>query len=306
MRLNFNFLLNYAGDFYNGRFKKLNLKERRLSVLLLSAFLVSLYFTLFLKPNFKQIAALKEEDAQAAKRIQLLTAQFTQPAKTKNELVLFKEEINAIKLRTKEVENKLLGIEQVPQILNELIKCAQGLKIEFQSVKQNIEPGPGKEIFSHLNIDLKFESRYEEMLGYLCRIEKVSPFMKVEEVYLSQSKADPRNLVTSAIRLSALLSNAQKQQGELSAAAANLEVRPALKTAKSPFIPAIKIGQVKAKALKLSGITCRSLQQDSTAIINDTVVRKGDEIQGYKVQSISQNEVVLSDGEEEYKLNMER
>ena len=64
--------------------------------------------------------------------------------------------------------------------------------------------------------------------------------------------------------------------------------------------------KVKTGKFKLVGITYRGEGGISSAIINDTIVKAGDEIEGHKVEKILLDSVVINDGTESSELRVER
>lgn len=286
------------------RFNNLTAKNKRLAVYLGIFILFWFYFSIFLKPNINKISDLKKQNRQARKQLDSLVAQFPDPQKAEEQLKDFNKEIIEIKTRTKEIESKLLGVQSAPQLLKELIKDAQGKKIDFQSVKQVIEPD--KSGFSKLSIELEFDSTYKDMLIYLATIEGISSLVKVEGIELAQAKSDPANLVSVSLKLSALLSSVSQEQTGLSLS--EKQEPRAIELKRSPLMPSIKMSKAgkKLKGIKLTGITYRKTAGGSSAIINDTVVKVGDEIEGYKVADISPESVIITDGMDNENLAIER
>jgi len=298
----YTYINQWAGKI-KGRYNNLTPKNKRLAVYLGVAILFWLYFSIFLKPNTDKLSELKKQNRQAKKQLDSLIAQFPEPQKAREELKNFNKELIDIKTRTKEIESKLLSVSSAPALLKELIKDAQGKKIDFQTVKQKIEPD--KSGFSKLSIQLEFDAAYRDMLMYLATIEGLTDFIRIEGIELVQAKSDPMNLVSVSLNLSTLLSPEAPQQAGLSLPAAR---QPrAIELKRSPLTPSIKMGKSKKiKGITLTGITYRKSVSDSSAIINDTVVKAGQEVEGYKVVTISPDSVVITNGMESVDLTVER
>ena len=291
-------------QWYNGRVKNLNNKERRLLVYLAVFMLVFLYFSLFLKPNLDKAAKLKKQNLQAKGRLESLIAQFPDPEEARMQLRENYANLEEIKSQAKEVEAKLLGISSVPKLVKQLISSAQGKKIDFLSVKQQIQEE--KNGYSRLDVELEFDSRYEDMLVYLAGIERISPFVKIEGIEVAQSQADPANLVTTSLKMAAIISPDSGLQGQLSEGVSAAGGRK-IDLKRSPLTPAIALGKAKKKKeLKLSGITFKKGGAGSSAIINDSVVKEGDEVAGWKVEKIMADSVTIGDGTESENLTIER
>lgn len=281
------------------------MKDKRLFRYLAAAVLFWLYFSVFLRPNINKISDLKRQGLQARKQLDALTAQFPEPSKAREELKNFNKGLLELGSRTKEIESQMLGASSAPALLRELIKNAQGKKIDFQTVKQNIEPD--KSGFSRLSIELEFDSTYRDTLVYLASIERISPFVKVEGIELAQAKSDPANLASVSVKLSALLSPAGQEAAGLSSEAGQPAARPIALLKRSPLTPAIKTAKAKKiKKLELTGITYRKAPGASSAIINGAVVKAGDQIEGYKIEGISPESVTITDGTQSDNLSVER
>ncbi|MFH0935368.1 MAG: type 4a pilus biogenesis protein PilO [Candidatus Omnitrophota bacterium] len=292
-------------QWYNGRVKDLNSKQRRLLVYLAAFLLCLFYFGLFFKPNLDKAAKLKKENRQAKERLESLIAQFPDPEEARKQLRENYANIEEIKSRAKEVEAKLLGISSIPKLVKELISSAQGKKIDFLSVKQQIQEE--KNGYSRLDVELEFDSRYEDMLVYLAGIERISPFVKIEGIEVAQSQADPANLVTTSLKMAAIISPDSRLQGELSEGASAAGDARKIDLKRSPLTPSITIGKAKKKKeLKLSGITFKKGGAGSSVIINDSVVKEGDEVAGWKVEKIMADSVTIGDGTESENLTVER
>lgn len=296
---------DFLKQLYSGRFKKLSARDRRLLIYFGIAVLFSFYFGVFFKPNLDKTSNLKKQNQEAKKRLESLIAQFPDSEETKKQLREYYDNLEGIKSRTKEIEGQLLGISGVPKLVKELIMNAQGKKIDFQLVKQKIEEA--KDGYSRLDVELEFDSKYEDMLGYLATIERLSPFVKIDGIDVMQSKSDPANLVTTSLNLAAIISPvSQAAPGELSAGGSQAEAKK-IELKRSPLTPSIKIGKAKKeKGIKLNGITFRKNGNGSSAIIDNTVVKEGDEVEGFRVEKILPDSVTISDGSESDTLTVER
>ncbi|MBU1121500.1 MAG: type 4a pilus biogenesis protein PilO [Candidatus Omnitrophota bacterium] len=287
-------------------YNKLQLKERRLFVVGVIIFFCFFYFNFFLKPLLRKISAHKMERERVDDSAKLLISQFPDLDKSNQELKDIRANIAAMEFKIGDIKAKLLNVSDVPRLLSRLIECARGLKIDFQSVKQEVVTD--KEGFAKLFIDLEFESNYETAVNYIKNIEEMSSFVKIEEVDIAQSKVDPRNLVGAALKLSALLSSAPKSGAEPALTFEKKEEGIGkVSINRSPLAPKFSTGKVKKKALELNGITYRGKQSGSSAIINNSVVKTGDMIEeDYKVEAILSDSVIINDGIETQVLNIER
>jgi Tfp pilus assembly protein PilO len=289
-------------EVFRNWFNKLKPKDRFLFIVFMLFLLVASYFQMFIRPAFNRIASLQKQQQESKKRERSLVSQFPDMDKAQKELEGIKKNVEAMKLKAADIEEKLVGVTQVPKLLAELVKCADGLTIDFQSVKQKIEAS--KDGINRLNVELKFESSYENAANYIKRTEGISPYVKVAEIDLAQSKNDPRNLINVSLQLSAILAYEEEGRVELFQPSAQGQTGK-LSIGHSPLMPTFNVGQVKRKKLELTGITYRP-EAGSTAIVNDTVVKIGDVIEGRKVLSILADAVVLDNGIDKETLKVER
>jgi len=287
---------------YKNWFNKLKPNQQRLVIWAAALFSILLFFKIFLNPAFTQISQLRKQEEKNRSRIASLSEQFPDIDKTRSEIKEVEADIANNKRQAFNIESQLFGSPRIPQLLTQLVKCADNLSIDFQSVKQKIETS--KEDFNRLYIDLEFDSSYEDAVNYIRKVEEISPFIRVEEAQIVQSKTDPRNLINSSLRLSALLA-ADSPEAEPFLSEGE-DTGKKLSISRSPLMPKFSLGTSKKKPLKLTGITFRKEQQASTAIINNTVVRVGDEVEGVEVKEINFDSVVINDGAEDKVLNIER
>lgn len=282
---------------------RLSPKERRLFLVLAAVVAGSFYATAFLRPALKEISRLKIQQQEGKERLKMFASQYADTAAGRQEVQALKRATQKMKEQLAGIESRLISQQQVPQLLSELIKRAQESSVDLESVKQDIKED--KEGLGRLYIDLKFDSNYEGALNYIKKIEVLSPFTKIEEMELAQSKADPQRLVSAFIKLNTILGYESKNQGPLSAEA-EAAARKIPATKRSPFAAGFAVRERQKKALKITGITYRKREADSSAIINNNVVRQGEEVEGIKIERILPEAVVVNDGTESYKIQVER
>lgn len=286
---------------YNSWFEKLKPKEQRLVFALIVVLTFVIFLNICLKPIYTELTKFNKEKNDIQSRVKLLSSQFVDTGKIKSELEDIRKNISVKKIHADKIESELLNVSQIPYLLTQLVKCVQGLAIDIESVKQEIQTD--KEGFNRLYIDSKFTAKYEEGVNYIKRIEGISPFVKIEELDIVQSKSDPRNLISVSLKLSALLAVNSVSKAELSKCE---DTGIALNVGRNPLTPKFSLALTKKQPLKLTGITYCSNDQASTAIINDTVVRRDDIIEGFKVEEILYDSVGVNDGIETKALKIER
>lgn len=292
-------LLNIYNDWYG----KLRSRERRLFFIFALVLAVSFYCAVFLKPALDDIKKLKNQLQGNKNQLAMLKTQLPSVAKAKQEIETKRQNLKDAKLKIADIESKLISSFQEQQLLNEVMKNAQKIGLDLESVKEDIKEEGGE--FARVYIELKLASNYKKALTYIRSCESISPFIRIEEISVSPSKNEPVSTVEVALRLSALLSYASNNKGPLSSSVkdagadiANLE--------RSPFTPGVVTEKSKRKNLKVSGITYRNNAAGSTAIINGKIVRVGDSIEGVKIDSILSRSVVIDNGLEKETLEFER
>jgi len=280
-----------AVDYIN-RFKQLKPKEKRMLAVLAVVVMGVMYYNLLLKPNFAKIAGLNTQIDDARARAKAFNGSKAQGGALAKELEDINARIKAVKAQIADTEAKLLGASDVPRLLSQLINCAQGLGINFASVTQKEQPD--KSGFSRQLVDVKFDATYAQMLNYLCKIESISDVVKVDEANIMRPKEGSGDVISADITLSALLSNSAQARGQVNACGATVAGRE-LAVSRDPFAPLVKPQEKPAKKpnFKLIGITFNDAGGDSTVIINDTVLKKGEKVEGWIVKAISVDSVVL-------------
>ncbi len=261
------------------------------------------YYNYFLKKSWQEMGKLKKQEMDSQKQWQDILEQYPDVKNAQQGLDEQKEKLGAIEQKNKDIEAQLLKESYLPEFLTELIKCGQGLEIDFQSVKQDVEAD--KTGFAKLLIDMKLESSYVDILNYVQRVEQISPFVKVEDLLISQAKENPDKRSLAALRLSALLSMDKGPGGGLTTVC-SAQMVTKLAIQRNPMSPIYHKTAAKKRSLSLAGITYRGAGGSSSAIINDTVVNEGDEVDGQTVVKILSDKVMLDDGAETYSITVER
>lgn len=302
--------------------KRAVLRQRALFILMLISAGLAFYFNVFLRPALTKISSLKKQKDELLKQERQMGAQSPDLDKAQGELEYLRRGLDELKLKADNIEKRLLPPDRVPLLVTEMIKRAQGLSLDFQSIKQKQEDL--KMGFSGVRIELKYESSYEDAINYIKRAEEIFPFIKVEEIKLGQAKAESMNFISVSLNLSAILAQSEGRGAELFTPLETIDKSASNKMSLTGFTPAavvpgekLKSGRniflsrlrnvkVKTGKFKLAGITYRGEGGISSAIINDTIVKAGDEIEGHKVEKILLDSVVINDGTESSELRVER
>ncbi len=292
--------INPLVEIVRARLSRIKPKDRKLIVILVVCIFGSFYFSVSVRPMLNNIISFAKQQKELNAKTKLLVSQYPDLDKIKQEIENTRKDVGNTKKRALDTEAKLVSLKQVPQLLDSLMKAAGGLSVEFESVKQTIDTD--NDGLERLYIDIRFDSTYESAANYIKNIEEVSPFVKIQSMELMQSKKDPRNLINVFLRVSALLAFKPDALGELTA----VEPGAKLSIVRSPLKSQFSADMAKKEVLKLTGITYRGQKAMAAAIINDTVVKIGDKVDGQKVEDISADSVVLDDGVEKTVLKVER
>lgn len=290
-------------DIFNNWYNKLKSGERRLFFVFAAVLAVSFYLSAFLRPTLAEVSRLKKQQQENQNRLGMLKSQLSSDPKLQQDIGIIKQNLKNFKLNISDAESKLINVSQEQQLLTEFIKHAQGLAIDLESVKQDIKEE--KDGFARLYIYLKFASNYKKLVSYIRKIEAISSFVKIEEMELVQSKNEPLTSVEASIVLSAILSYELGNQGQLSLSPKDSDAE-VVNLQRSPFTPRFTTEKTKRKNLKVTGITYRDNGAGSTAIINGTILKAGEQIEGVKIERILPNSIIIDNGVEKETLKLER
>lgn len=276
-------------------YKKLGKRERILAVVLLMIISAGIYYQALYKPLTKNIRTYKFQIQKLTTRLNEIETRFPQVDTQKERLDLLKDECNRLLGDIIEIENKLPGEREASQLIAEVGRLAKDFKLN--SVQQKIDMG---EEYSRIFIELKFSAPYGQVVNYIKKLETISPYLKIDEMELSEPKRmAKRRGMQARIVLSSLLGKmplpVRLKAEEEGPTAAVRDI----------FISRVKpVSEIRKTELKLEGITYDP--QTATAIINNDVVKIGSRIGEFKVKKILPDTVILTDGYEEYFLSIAR
>ena len=284
------------------KYQKLKTREKILAILLIAVVGGTLYYRLLYKPLAKNATTYKFQIQKLTTRMDELTSQFPSVDKQKENLRLLTSENEGILNKIDEIEKKLPNKKDASRLTAELTRLTEGL--ELISAQQKIDEG---EVYSRIFVELTFNAPYKEIVNYINRIEAISPFLKIEEMEISEPKGKfigPG--VRTRLLLSCLLGEAPVSEWLRGEEIDKMKEMKALTEMRDIFVSKFRpiVAMERKTDLKLEGITYNP--RGSTAIIDDNVVRTGSEISGYKVKEILPDMVILTDGKEDYELKVER
>lgn len=194
-------------------------------------------------------------------------------------------------------EEKIPSAGSITQLLGEITRRSEGLGMDFESIRQSIDRE--KEGYLKLKLDMKFSGPYSSVVNYLNRLSNLSDYLAVSNVEISQTKEGAPHAKTN-MELSMLL----LEKG-IDLTIKEKEAPPAPLVLKlDPFVSKKPENKDRSKDFKLSGIT--GAGKDSTAIINDEVVRTGAKLGEWQVMQIVSDAVTLSNGIETVTVTLNR
>jgi Tfp pilus assembly protein PilO len=282
-------------------YKKLKTREKILTILFMVIIVGSLYYRFLYKPLASNASTHKFQIQKLMTRMDKLNAELPRIDEQKENLRLLTAENEETLNKIGEIEKKLPGKKDASRLIGELTRLAK--EFELVSIQQKVDEG---EKYSRVFVELTFSVPYKEVVNYIDRIEGISPFLKIEEMEISEPKGKLKGPgVSVRILLSCLLGEAPVSEWFRSEKLGEIEKREPPSVTRDIFVPKSRPVQMARETdLKLEGITYSP--QNPTAIINDNVLRVGSEIDGYKVKKILPDTVILTDSIEELSLTLER
>lgn len=277
-------------------FDRLGKREKILVVLLCVILFGSIGYRMFLQPYLLEQRKFKNDLQKTQDQIQVIKSKFPDIETERKEIEKLRQEYESALKEISNYEVKIPSVGAVSQLLGEMTCRSDGLSVDFESIRQNMDKE--KEGYLKLQLDMKFTSPYSSIVNYLRRLENISDYLTVHEIEISQTKEGAPQAKT-ALELSMLL----VEKGIDLTMKKDEEVPLPLAVQRDPFISK-KMAKKKEKELKLSGITWAG--KDSTAIINDEVARIGTQIGEWKIIQILPDAVILSDGTETVSVTLGR
>ncbi len=293
-------------NFIVTQFNKLEKQQKILLLLFIGALIFGLYFNIFYKPNAARLSRLKAELTSLDNQITKLKEQVPDIDKLRRSLNEAKGRHESLSREVNSLESQLPTQPRIPQLLGELVTQAQGLNVDFISIK----PKQARQNeYAYLDIELQISSDYPNLTNYLNRLENLSWFLNVNQISIEQMKKESAFEANTTLLVSTLLGEPlgkEPQEGKLKVGAPLITGREILKIERNPFTSRLKPTKEaeKEKECVLTGISLRG--KKSTAIINNEIYRVGDVFGNKTLKQILPNMVVLSDGKQDIILLMER
>lgn len=279
-------------------FTKIGKREKVLAGILLAVLFGSLAYRIFGAAFFSEQKSFEGSLQKTLDEIASKKAKFPDIKSQEAENKKLREDYDSVLKQIEDLEAKIPAAGSVSQLLGEITRRAEGLNVDFESIRQDINRE--KEGYLKLKLDMKFSAPYSSVVNYLNRLQNLSEYLTVQDIEIAQTKEGASQSRTN-LELSMLLleKGIDLTVKEKEGAFAPLTVKM------DPFISkGAQKKTDKAKDLKLAGITWSG--KNSTAIINDEVVKVGGQVGDWEVIQILPGAVTLSDGAETVSLTLNR
>ncbi len=269
--------------------------------LLFLAFCFSLLINFVYRPQQRLLADYRQEIVSLKNRQLDLKARIPD---VESQRKLLERERNALNVLTDELKNleaELPQQDSLPTLLGELIRQTRGDLVEFRSIKP-MEVGE-KEAYDRMNIEMQLTADFSGLLNYSRRLETIFPFMTINEVAMQESSQERFSRLDIKLVVSTLL-NDKTTGGGIRELKKDLAFEAVI-FENNPFVSSVfqKTSLAEDQDYQISGIIYQG--QTPTVIINDEVFTVGDYLDGYQVEKIMRNSVILSDGFSAFELKME-
>ncbi|MFH1797728.1 MAG: type 4a pilus biogenesis protein PilO [Candidatus Omnitrophota bacterium] len=278
------------------KYKSLS-KRERIAVTAFAAILgVILYYGAVYKPLTGNLLIYKTQTERLTKQFEQIKAQHPEIQAGRERI---EEEQNRGAELFEEIEameKKLPSKNATARLIAELTRLAKDIKID--SIRQKIDKG---EEYSRIFVEIRFDAPFSEIVDYIRQVETISPFLKVEELEISEPqkrKKESDSLIKLVV--SSLLGDVPFSE-QLKAK----ETKDGFYELRDIFVSKVRPESTKAKIdIKLEGITYNA--GIPTAIVGGEVVKEGSVIGEYTLKKIEQDKIILTDGVEEYLIAVER
>ncbi len=277
-------------------FKGLGKREKIFVIALSSILIISIYYNLFYKPLSRNTKNFVFQSERLKTRLEELKGRYPELYEKEARVKELNAGCEKLLKEIVDLENKLPSKSSTSALIGEFTRLAKDVKIE--SIRQKIDEG---EEYSRIFIELRFDAPYKRTVHYLRGVETISPFLVVEELEIAEPSRRKKKKATFArIVVSSLLGDVpfSEQLKAKEIDETSLEFRDIFVSKARPAVLDKKLD------VKLEGITYNAVSP--TAILDGEVVREDSAVKGFTVKKILPETVVLTDGIQDYVLNVER
>lgn len=263
-------------------------------------------------PTSKKLERIEKRLEQTSKKINDLQHEFPDVIREQKKLEDKDKALESIRERLREEEARLPTRSELDKVLAQLTTSSGGSSISIVSVKpaeeqkkktsskKTAEDAP---FYPMETFEIQLLSRFWDLIGYLSRLEQVSPYFSFPVLLVDALKTKSA-YPSVKLQVTTLLSDGVpgKDRGEIfkkDIAAATRGTED-----KDPFGIAIRQAQkdLAEPKFKLSGIIWRG--GEKVAIVNNEALREGDSLGNAKIVSIGDNKVVLEENGFQHELGL--
>ncbi len=290
------------------RWQGMSDRERKMSLAAVVLVIGILGYARMIQFQNGRIGKVKSEWEARSQQVKNIRAALPDLTKERDELDRQAVEVDRLEKETQAIEESMTGPEEIGRLLGELAAQAEGLRVTFEAIKQSLKENAEQ---ATVAIDVAFAAPYEDLINYLRRVEQVSPFLKVARLEIAEPKEGTKAAgeLVRVILETPLRDSSRAGRPRFSPRLSAFQKAPSpekITLPRSPFLvrkTAQTDAPTKRTDFKVTGITLAG--KASTAIVNDQVVRVGDEVSSLTVKQILSDRVVLTDGAESYAASLE-
>jgi Tfp pilus assembly protein PilO len=279
-------------DFFN-----MKVKQQALIVSLIAVVAIIAYAKIVHEPFSRQVGSYRSKIKKYESQLLDLQTKFPPVEQQRKKIEVLKAQCEKLLAQIAEIEKKLPPKKQTSQLIGEFTRLAKEARLLSIRQKTMIKDG-----YNKIFIEVRLAAPYPVAIAYISRLESISPFLRVEEVDINESKGKtfeeggaPVRVVISSILGDAPIEQAMKANEEEKTPDVKRDI---LASSARPM------AELSEKDFRLEGITFT--EDAATAIINGEVFRVNSEIKGYTVKKIMPGSVILTDGTEDHLLTLNR
>lgn len=278
-------------------FSKLKFKQQLIVAAGVAVIAVVAYLKIVHEPFNRKVDSYQSKLKRYETQLAELSTTFPPVEQQRKKIEELKLECEKLLEEIAEVEKNLPPKKETSHLIGEFTRLAKQARLLSIRQKTMVKDG-----YNKIFIEIKLAAPYPVAIAYIARLESISPFLRVEEVDINETKgkafADggaPVRIVVSSILGEAPLGQALTADDQ----AKTPEVkRDILASSAKPLV------SLSEKDFRLEGITFT--EEMPTAIINGEVFRVDSEVKGYKIRKIMPGSVILTDGTEDHLLTLNR
>lgn len=266
-------------------------REKAYVVAGIIAVVFAVYFKLIQQPFAKEINYYKNKIKKAEKQFQELSGKYPTVESQQKRIDELNADCDRLLKQITEIEKQLPSKQETSQLIGEFTRLAQEAKLI--SIRQKTASKDG---YNRIFVEIRLNAPYAAAIHYISRIESISPYIKIEEVAIDESKGKRSEEGGPPVRVvvSWILGDTSVEQ-VLKAK----EIDKTLPVGRDILVSKSKpVVELDKSDIKLEGITFNP--DNPTVIINGEVFRTGSEVKGMKIKEIKRDGVVLNDGVDDH------